>query len=95
MPDPDFERRWDRIAGCLLSASLAVALLAGAAGAGSSHRVAARIHVVRSGETLWSIARGVVGPHGDPRPVVDRLVLINHVESGTIRPGERLLLPTA
>ena len=35
-------------------------------------RSAARVHVVRSGDTLWSIARAAQ-PTGDVRPLVERL----------------------
>jgi len=52
------------------------------------------IHVVRSGETLWAIARWLVGPAGDPRPVVDRLIETNHLSGGVLEPGRRLVLPT-
>jgi nucleoid-associated protein YgaU len=43
--------------------------------------------VVRSGDTLWEIARAVVGPQGDPRPVVDRIR-----EANALSPGEPLLV---
>ena len=35
-------------------------------------RSAARVHVVRPGDTLWSIARAAQ-PSGDVRPLVERL----------------------
>jgi hypothetical protein len=49
--------------------------------------------VVQAGDTLWGIARGLVGSEGDPRPVVDSLVRLNQVSDGLIFPGERLRLP--
>lgn len=45
--------------------------------------------VVRSGDTLWAIARRLQ-PEGDVRPLVDRLVALN---GGTVlTPGDRLLV---
>ena len=74
-------------------AGVLVALLSGRAGAGSrGQRPAVRVYVVRSGDTLWGIAEGVVGPTGDPRPVVDRLASVNRVRDGLIRPGQELRL---
>jgi LysM repeat protein len=52
-----------------------------------------RAYVVHSGDTLWSIAANIVGPEGDPRPVVDALVSRNHIVGAVIVPGERLYLP--
>lgn len=57
--------------------------------------VAARIHVVAPGETLWSIAQALVGSEGDPRPMVDALIRANGVSNAVIVPGERLILPQA
>jgi len=50
-----------------------------------------RYHVVRSGETLWTIAASSYG--GDPREAVWRLQRRNHLEGATIVPGQRLVLP--
>jgi nucleoid-associated protein YgaU len=49
-------------------------------------------YVVRSGDTLWSIA-GHVAPNGDPRPVVDALVEANDVDPGALVPGQTLVVP--
>lgn len=51
-----------------------------------------QVHVVQPGETFWSIAR-TIDPHGDPRPLVDRLV----AEHGTpvLYAGEELLIPAS
>jgi hypothetical protein len=89
--------RWGRALGAGLGGLLAVGLVAGRAGAGATKPVtgrplASQIFVVHAGDTLWSIAARVVGPTGDPRPVVDRLVGENHVVDGLILPGERLSL---
>jgi LysM repeat protein len=52
-----------------------------------------RTHVVRAGETVWSIAVRLAGSEGDPRPVVDRLIDLNHITGAVIVPGQRLLVP--
>jgi len=48
--------------------------------------------VVRSGDTLWSIAQHVA-PSEDPRAVVDELIASNQVDPGRLVPGERLVVP--
>ena len=54
-----------------------------------SSPAAAVVHVVQPGDTIWSVARSL-HPHGDIRPLVDRLVAAHH---GTaLRVGERILL---
>lgn len=50
-----------------------------------------RVYVVQPGDTLWSIATRLVGPAGDPRPVVAQLQAENH--GATIVPGAVLRLP--
>jgi nucleoid-associated protein YgaU len=71
-----------------------VNLLAGRAGAGGAvDRPQHRTYVVKAGDTLWGIASDVVGPQGDPRPLVDRLGRTNHVESGLIHVGDVLVVP--
>jgi hypothetical protein len=46
--------------------------------------------VVRTGDTLWGIARRLA-PDEDPRPIVDRLVAV--YGAGPLTPGETLHLP--
>ena len=65
----------------------------GGIGYGSRDAVARRVHVVRQGESLWTIAQRITGPQGDPRPVVDRIVAMNHVRQGVIQPGQELRVP--
>jgi nucleoid-associated protein YgaU len=48
--------------------------------------------VVRSGDTLWSIARDVA-PEEDPRGVVDAIVELNGLQDVDLLPGARLQLP--
>jgi len=49
--------------------------------------------VVESGDTLWGLARSLVGDEGDPRPVVERIRELNGLGTATIDPGMRLRLP--
>ena len=64
--------------------------------AGSAEPVSAagRSYVVRSGDTLWSIADRVA-PGQDPRPVVDAIAAANQVGLDAIVPGQTLLIPLA
>jgi hypothetical protein len=59
---------------------------------GGLQRAAARIWIVRPGDTLWSIAEAV-DPRGDVRPLVDRLA----AETGrtVLYPGEAISVPNA
>jgi hypothetical protein len=65
---------------------------AAAGAAGGARPASARIYVVRSGDTLWSIGQRLAGPGADPRPYVDEVVSLNHLGSYIV-PGERLRLP--
>ena len=49
-------------------------------------------YVVRGGDTLWSIAKGLA-PGEDPRPLVDAISAANGVEAGALAPGQTLLIP--
>ena len=86
----------------MVAASLSATLVLGHLGHGRAEAagprphtrpVAARIHEVRAGETLWAIARQAVGSGGDPRPVVDSLIAANHLRDAQIVPGQLLILP--
>lgn len=62
----------------------------GSAGADGTASIAgAATTVVRSGDTLWTIARRLQ-PTGDVRPLVDRLVGAHGADP--LRPGERLVV---
>lgn len=63
--------------------------------AGSPMEPAARrTYVVRSGDTLWSIAQRMA-PGDDPRPLVQRIQEANGVDAGAIAPGYTLVVPLA
>jgi LysM repeat protein len=68
---------------------LAVAVAYGARTSNSAGHE--QTYVVRSGDTLWSIAASHYG--GDPREGVWRLQDRNHLVSTLLTPGERLVLP--
>jgi LysM repeat protein len=85
----------------LAGAGVALTLAASAAQAGGGgedrhavrgHRAAVRTYVVRSGDTLWAIASRFSGPNADPRPLMDALAGLNHVE-GALAVGTRLVIP--
>jgi hypothetical protein len=56
--------------------------------------VASRTYVVRSGDTLWSIARAVA-PDRDPREVIHRLAALDPSVEGHLRPGQVLAVPVS
>lgn len=47
---------------------------------------------VRTGETLWAVARRV-SPGRDPRALVQRLREINHLPTASVEAGQQLLVP--
>jgi nucleoid-associated protein YgaU len=66
-----------------------------AASAGEGFASEAQV-VVRPGDTLWEIARAVVGPEGDPRPVVERIRDANRLgPSQGLLPGMSLIVPAS
>jgi LysM repeat protein len=48
--------------------------------------------VVRSGDTLWSIADRV-SPSADPRLIVDAIAGTNAMAGGVLVPGQTLVIP--
>lgn len=85
-----------RITGTALVLSVALAWAAGPLGHALAARdpvpVASRHVVVRTGDTLWSIAVRVA-PAQDPRAVVDAIQQANAVDPGHLVPGQTLVLP--
>jgi hypothetical protein len=85
--------RLERLGAVVVAGLLAMGMVGARTGAGSPRPSAARVYVVRPGDTLWGIAVRAAGPQADPRPTVDRLIAANHLGNSTITPGERLSLP--
>ncbi len=50
-------------------------------------------YLVRSGDTLWSIAEQVGPENADVRAVIAEIRDLNDLESSLIRPGQNLLVP--
>ncbi len=75
-------------------AALAVHLAATHSNSPAPERSAVRIYVVRAGDTIWGIARRQAGPREDLRPLVDRLIRVNHLRAAHIWPGQQLVLPS-
>ncbi|HWC32414.1 MAG TPA: LysM peptidoglycan-binding domain-containing protein [Actinomycetota bacterium] len=86
--------RWPVV--ILVSLALSLGFLAGRAfgDAGPGREPAAATYVVRSGDTLWRIARGRVGEAGDPRPLIARIVQVNGLASSALQPGTELVVPS-
>jgi LysM repeat protein len=77
-----------------LVAIVAGLVLAGGRALGDSDPVpAAERYRVRSGDTLWAIARREVGPEGDPRPLIADIREANGLATSALRPGQVLALP--
>ena len=72
----------------------ALALIAWAALARASHGAGPeQRYTVKPGDTLWTIA--VKHYAGDPRDAIYRIDRRNHLDTGVIVPGQRLVLPSA
>lgn len=74
----------------LLAALLFVNHAAGQASAYSDD--AAIVHVVQSGETLWSIAEEHY-PDRDPRRVIEAIAKLNPSALGVLHPGDEINVP--
>ena len=61
---------------------------------GGSTRPPAHAYVVRPGDSVWSIAERF-GAGGDPRSLVDTIIARNHIDPGSIVPGQTLLIPSS
>jgi hypothetical protein len=96
-------RRRRRIAVAMLSGALGLLLSAPVAGALGRHgdssdtRVrpaggSEHVYVVRSGDTVWTIAERVADGQ-DPRPWVDAIAARNDIPAGALVPGQSLILP--
>jgi predicted Zn-dependent protease len=76
------------VTGLLLAVFSLGRFSAGATGDPVAHRTV----VVQSGDTLWSIATKAA-PSADPRVTVEKIRLLNHLDSGGVQAGEQLQLP--
>lgn len=50
-------------------------------------------YVVRSGDTLWGIARNLAGPDDDPRPIIEAIRETNRLGTRPLEVGRALVLP--
>jgi LysM repeat protein len=48
---------------------------------------------VRPGDTVWSIAASHSKPSSDLQEMVDRISDANHLQGGTLQPGQRIRIP--
>ncbi len=63
-------------------------------GAELAERGLARAYTVAAGDTLWDLATSI-DPASDPRPLIDRIQLMNGLPDGRLSVGDRLWLPVA
>ena len=49
--------------------------------------------VVRSGDTLWSIASAHTASSSDVQDTIDRITEVNHLSGASLEPGQRLRIP--
>ncbi|TMD12319.1 MAG: LysM peptidoglycan-binding domain-containing protein [Chloroflexi bacterium] len=85
---PARRRGWGRILGLA-----ALLMLVSARLAYGSEPAPTRSVVVVPGDTLWSIAQTHYA--GDPRPRVEQILLLNHLASPQLLPGQSLQIPRA
>jgi len=81
-----------RRATVVFAAMVLVLAVPAASRAVGDHRDRPATYVVRSGDTLWSIAVSV-SPGRDPRATVDAIVRANGVDAAHLVPGQQLQLP--
>jgi Tfp pilus assembly protein FimV len=85
-------RRTVAVVATALIAVLLSPLAAGAVRREEAPVPAAQQVVVRSGDTLWSIAQRV-RPGDDPRAVASLIASVNDVEAGSLTVGSSLVVP--
>lgn len=76
----------------LLVVAVIVAMAVGLAARTSHGAGPERTYVVRPADTLWSIAARTYA--GDPRQGVWELEQRNHLRTDTLRPGQKLIVPS-
>lgn len=77
----------------ILAAILTVFLLVGGPADAESPPAPATEFVVSSGDTLWSIADGLVGPGDDVRVAIGEILEASELTASGIYPGQVLLIP--
>lgn len=77
----------------ILAAILTVFLLVGGPADAESPPAPATEFVVSSGDTLWSIAEGLVGPGDDVRVAIGEILEASELTASGIYPGQVLLIP--
>lgn len=92
-PGPDQRGAMLRMAlAAVIAVSLALLLLGPQADA-EPESVATVSHVVKAGETLWSIASAHTAPGDDVRRTVALIRSANGMPSGTVRAGVTITIP--
>jgi len=76
----------------LLVVAVIAAMAVGLAARTSHGAGPERTYVVRPADTLWSIAARTYA--GDPREGVWELEQRNHLRTDTLRPGQKLIVPS-
>lgn len=90
------------VTAAIVAVTLVVALFVGFGGglgggllfAGGAEQELVKEVVVRSGDTLWSLAVQHGPSRRDVRETIDRIRSLNQLESANLRPGMRLMIPT-
>ncbi|MGZ5212774.1 MAG: LysM peptidoglycan-binding domain-containing protein [Actinomycetota bacterium] len=96
-------RRRRRIAAAMVSVAVGVVLTSPVAAALNRHPQTSdtrtlpaqrweQVYVVRSGDTVWSIAERAAG-EADPREWVDAIAARNGIAAGVVVPGQALVIP--
>ncbi|WP_411700514.1 LysM peptidoglycan-binding domain-containing protein [Conyzicola sp.] len=69
-----------------------VALNGGGATATNSSGADLEEVTVQAGQSLWSLAEDIA-PGVDPRDVINDILSVNQLETGSVQAGQRLMLP--
>jgi nucleoid-associated protein YgaU len=88
--------RYDRIVALLVALVLAAPVARAVTGSAAQARPrleAARVVVVRPGDTLWTLATRYGHEGSDPRATIYAISKLNSIDGGRIFPGQTLRLP--
>lgn len=90
------DRQRRGVLGGLVAVALCALSLSRAVGSPEANLepAAARLQVVRPGDTLWALAKLTESPRTDRRELVWLLQQVNGLSSATLRPGQVLLVPS-